>query len=132
MTSGLTGGQRVMLQAFASCDGPTCRPSTIDLAFFNDSSADLNLDYRRIELVFDGRSLEWEDLSRFEESPRYLVPRGEFIRVPLSLNDFEQFARANEARVIFGLTGTSTFRMPFERRAELREMTEMLQGNSDA
>lgn len=132
MTSGLAGGQRLMMQAFASCEGPACRPSTVELAFFNDSSADLNLDYRRIELVVDGRSMDWEDLGRFDESPHYFVPRGEFIRVPLSRGDFERFAGAAEVRVIFGLTGTSTFRMPYERREPLREMAANLQATGGA
>lgn len=122
MTSGLVGGQRVMMQAFASCEGRVCAPSTVDVAFFNDSSADVNLDYRRIEIVIDGRSLEWEDEGRRHESPWYIVPRGEFIRVPLSQSEFERLASGREVQVIFGLTGTSVLRMPPERREPLREM----------
>lgn len=130
MRSGLVGGQRVMAQAFASCIGQGCVPSEVDLAFFNDSSADLNLDYRRVQLDFDGESMEWEDPSRIHESPRGLVPRGEFMRVPLSRTEFERFVTARQVAITFGLTGTAMFRMPLERREPLRAFVALFHPDS--
>lgn len=128
MTGGLTSGHRVMMQAFASCEGRTCRPNEIELAFLNDSSADLNLDYRRVKIVFAGRSVEWEDEGRITEPTYYSVPRGEFIRVPISRGDFELMANAPLMEVTFGQTGTTVIDVPFSRRAPLRELVEAIAG----
>ncbi len=122
MTSGLAGGQRVMMQAFATCRGEGCAPSVVEIAFFNDSSTDLNLDYRRLRIIFDDESREWEDTGRMAESPRSFVPRGEFIRVPLSRREFNDFASAREVEVEFGLTATNIFRLSSERRKPLRDL----------
>jgi hypothetical protein len=126
MSGGLTSGQRVMMKAFASCAGKGCQPEQVELVFLNDSSSDLNLDYRRLEIVFRGKSLNWEDRSRVHEPTYYLVPRGEFTRVPLSWSDFTGMASAPEVDIFFGLTGSTQMRMPFDRRAGLREMADAM------
>ena len=125
MSGGLASGQRVMMRAYASCIGEGCKPSQVEAAFLNDSSADLNLDYRRIQLVFDGRTLDWEDSSRIHEPTYYHVPRGEFIRIPMSVADFSRLASANNVQVHFGLTLTTMLQMPHDRRAPLRAMAEL-------
>lgn len=130
MTSGLASGQRVMVQAFATCDGPGCSPSEIEVAFINDSSSDLNLDYRRVEIVAGGRKMEWEDAVRLTEPPHFSVPRGEFIRVPLSRADFRTLAEAADVEIIFGLTGTTPLRMPPDRRAPLRYLLDQMENST--
>ncbi len=126
MSGGLASGHRVMMQAFASCDGRPCKPNEVELAFLNDSSADLNLDYRRIEIVFAGKRVHWEDYGRLNEPTHYSVPRGEFIRLPVNRGDFEMMARAPKVEIIFGLTGTTAIDVPFSRREPLRELAETI------
>lgn len=126
MSGGLASGHRVMMQAFAACDGAACKPDEVEIAFLNDSSADLNLDYRRIQIVFGGRSVEWEDHGRNTEPHYYVVPRGEFIRLPVSRGDFEAIASSPNVNIVFGLTGTTVLQVPFNRRAPLRELAETI------
>ena len=126
LSGGLTSGQRVMMRAFASCTGLNCKPGQVDVAFLNDSSADLNLDYRRIQLVFDGKTLDWEDPSRASEPTYYHVPRGEFIRVPMSAADFARLASADKVEVHFGLTLSTSLLMPHSTRAPLRDLAEAI------
>lgn len=120
MSSGLSSGQRVMMQVFGTCEGPDCIPSTVDLLFLNEGDRDLNLDYRRIELEFAGRSLAFEDVGRYDEPTQYAVPRGEFVRVPASLSDFEEMVSADEAAIVFGSTGTTQFELSNAQMAPLR------------
>lgn len=126
MSGGLASGHRVMMQAFAACVGNSCVPDQLEIAFFNDSSADLNLDYRRIEVIFGPRRLEWEDLGRRTEPAGYGVPRGEFIRVPISLSDFAAMASAPRVEILFGTTGTTALRVPHGSREPLRELAEAI------
>lgn len=128
MSGGLASGHRVMIQAFASCPGSECSPSEVEIAFFNDSSADLNLDYRRIAFEFVGGSMNWEDEGRETEPAYYSVPRGEFIRVPVSRGHFELMANSPRMEIIFGRTGTTVIRMPHARREPLREMADSMGG----
>ena len=124
MSGGLASNQRVMWQAVASCSGEACTPEEVALVFYNDSNTDLNLDYRRLQLDFDGTSRDWEDLRLLDERVFYSVPRGEFIRVPLTGADFARMAMAKEVVVLFGRSGTSTFSVPLERRATFRVFAE--------
>jgi hypothetical protein len=101
-------------------------PDQIEIAFFNDSSADLNLDYRRIEVVFGQRRLEWEDSGRRTEPAYYAVPRGEFIRIPISRSDFAAMASAPRVEILFGTTGTTMLRVPHGSREPLRELAEAI------
>ena len=126
MTGGLASGHRVMMRAFASCTGQDCKPNQVEIAFYNDSSTDLNLDYRRVEITFGSKKLEWEDVGRLHESMKTEVPRGEFTRVPISRADFTGIASAQDVQIIFGLTGTTTLRVPLDRRAGFRELAEAL------
>ena len=126
MTGGLASGHRVMMQAFATCDGNACVPDQVEIAFFNDSSADLNLDYRRIEIVFGPRRLEWEDPGQRTESAYFGVPRGEFIRIPISRSDFAAMASAPRVEILFGTTGGTTLRVPHGSREPLRELAEAI------
>ena len=126
LSGGLASGQRVMMRAFASCKGEGCKPSQVEVAFLNDSSSDLNLDYRRIKLVFDGRTFDWEDSSRIQEPTYYHVPRGEFIRIPISASDFVRLAAADRVEVHFGLTLTTMLLMPRDRRAPLQALAEFI------
>jgi hypothetical protein len=126
MTGGLASGHRVMMQAFASCAGRECKPNQVEIAFYNDSSADLNLDYRRVEITFGSKTLEWEDVGRLHESMKTEVPRGEFTRVPVSRADFAGMASAQDVQIVFGLTGTTTLRVPLDRRAGFRDLVEAL------
>ncbi len=130
MTGGLASGQRVMMQAFATCDGPGCNPSEIEIAFLNDTSSDLNLDYRRVEIVAGPRHLEWEDALRLSEPTHFSVPRGEFIRVPLNRADFKELAEAANVEIIFGLTGTTPFRVPADRRVPLRDLLHLIENST--
>ncbi len=126
MSGGLASNQRVMWQAVASCSGEACTPEEVALVFYNDSNTDLNLDYRRLQLDFDGTSRDWEGLGRFDERVFYSVPRGEFVRVPLTGADFARMATAKEVTVFFGRSGTSMFSVPLERRATFRAFAEKI------
>ena len=126
MTGGLATGQRIMLQAFASCTGEACTPDEIDLAFFNDTSADLNFDYRRVSIEFDGREVEWEDLGRRTEPIFYSVPRGELLRVPISPNDFAAMVEADRVEIRFGISGGTVVRVPDGAREPLRAMADAI------
>ena len=126
MSDGLASNQRVMWRAVASCSGEACTPDEVALVFYNDSNADLNLDYRRLQINFDGTSRHWEGLAPLDDQTAYRVPRGEFVRVPITSADFTRIAKATAVDVLFGLSGTSTFSVPFDRRASFRALaTEM-------
>lgn len=120
MSGGLASGQRVMWKAVASCSGEACTPEEVALVFYNDSDVDLNLDYRRLQIDFDGTSRDWEGLAEIDERAAYTVPRGEFLRIPVSSDDFVRMANASLVEIHFGKTGTSIFSVPFERRASFR------------
>ncbi len=122
MSTGLASGQRVTMQAAASCEGRACEPAEYVLIFLNDSGTDLNLDYRRVRLTFSGRELDWEDLGRVDEPEYYGTPRGEFIRVPLSASDFRSVATAQDLEVFFGRTSTVRFTLSFDRLEPLRDL----------
>ena len=126
MSSGLVSNQRVMWQALASCSGKDCIPDEVTLAFFNDTSRDLNLDYRRLQVIVDGVSHDWRDLSRVTEPADYRVPQGEFLRVSLAGAAFVKVAHAQQVEVLFGETGTSTFTVSFGRRAGFRAFVEVV------
>lgn len=103
------------------------QPRQIDeeeLVFYNDSNYDLNLDYRRIQLNFDGTSRDWDDLGRLDNRAAYTVPRAEFVRVPLSSANFARVAHAGLVEILFGLSGTSLFSVSYERRASFRAFAE--------
>lgn len=125
--AGLLSGQHVSMRAVASCAGEDCRPSLVDLVFLNDSSKDLSLDYRRVQIRFGGMSFDWEDLERHNEPRHYMVPRGEFIRVPMSWTDFSRMAASREVAIIFGLTGTRTIIVPHTRLAAFRDLVEAVE-----
>ena len=120
LSGGLASGQRVMWKAWASCSGEACVPEEVALVFYNDSNTDLNLDYRHLQLDFDGTSRVWEDLTELGERVAFTVPRGEFVRVSLTRDDFTRVANATLVEIHFGRTGTSVFSLPFDRRATLR------------
>lgn len=126
MSGGLASNQRVMWQAMGSCSGQNCIPGELELVFYNDTSKDLNLDSRRLQLIVDGTTHDWEDLTRTIEGGFYGVPPGEFIRVPLTGHDFVKLAQADKVEVLFGETGTSVFNVSFMRRAEFRAFAEVL------
>lgn len=121
MSAGLASGQRVLWRAEASCPGASCAPSEVDLVFFNDSSSDLNLDYRRLEIVSDGISGDWADLAS-EDVVAFAVPRGEFLRVRIPADYFVRIAEAQDVAVSFGLTASTEFTVPFARRQILRDL----------
>ena len=120
MSAGLATNQRIMWQAQASCTGRDCIPSEINLVFFNDTSRNLNLDYRGLQIIVDGRAHSWEDVHRLEEPANYRVPHGEFTRVSLSPAVFMQLAEAQQVEVLFGETATSVFTVSHSRRADFR------------
>ncbi len=120
MSGGLASGQRVMWKALATCSGEGCIPEEVALVFYNDSNTDLNLDYRRLQLDFDGTSRVWEDLAKVDDRAAYAVPRGEFVRVSLSRDEFVRVSNARLVELHFGQTGTSVFSVSFERRASFR------------
>jgi len=122
LSGGLASNQRVMWRAMASCSGDGCTPNDVDLVFYNDADRGLNLDSRRVQIVFDGMTRDWEDLSRIEEPAAYSTPRGEFMRVSLSGLDFARMAEAREVEVILGMTGTTRLRVPHDRRNEFRAL----------
>ena len=126
MRAGLASNQRVMWQALASCSGQACTPDEVTLVFYNDTSRDLNLDYRRLQLVVDGITHDWQDLGRETEPAHYAVPRGEFIRVSLAGGVFVRLAWSEQVEVRFGETGTSVFSVPYARRAGFRAFATAL------
>lgn len=123
-SAGLVSGQRVSMQAIASCTGQDCRAPQVELSFLNDTSRDMSLDYRRVQIRFDAKKLEWEDPARQYEPAHYMLPRGEFIRVPIPWSDFKQMANAEDVQVIFGLTGTRSLSIPHVRLAPLRQLLD--------
>lgn len=127
MSGGLASNQRVMWRAAASCTGNDCIPDEVMLVFYNDTSRDLNLDYRRIQIVVDGVNHEWEDRSRLTERPEYRVPPGEFLRVSMARSSFVDLANADKVEVLMGETGTSVFRVSFDRRAKFRAFIDALE-----
>jgi len=126
MSAGLASNQRVMWQALASCSGQDCTPDEVTLAFYNDTSKDLNLDYRRLQLKVDGITHDWQDLGRETEPTHYTVPPGEFIRVSLARAAFVRLARAQQVEVLWGETGTSIFSVSFAQRAGFRAFAAAL------
>lgn len=126
MSGGLASNQRVMWRAMASCTGKDCTPDEVTLVFYNDTSRDLNLDYRRIQILVDDVHHEWEDQSRITERPEYRVPPGEFLRVSLAGSAFADLSRAQKVDVLMGETGTGVFRVSFDRRAKFRTFAEAL------
>ncbi len=124
MSGGLASNQRVMWSAEASCAGEACTPDTVDLIFYNDSSGDLNFDFHRLWLIFDGTQREWEDLSRVENRTVFTVPRGVFTQVTLSGADFARMASSKTVEIHFGESGTSVFSIPLDRRAAFRAFVE--------
>ncbi len=121
MSAGLASGQRVLWRAEASCTGASCTPREVDLVFFNDSSSDLNLDYRRLEVVSDGLAGDWADLAS-EDVVNFAVPRGEFLRVRIPAAYFVQIAEAEDVTVLFGLTASTEFSASYARRQGLRDL----------
>ncbi|MEM6645254.1 MAG: hypothetical protein AAF730_03285 [Bacteroidota bacterium] len=131
MSDGLAGRQRVMWQAVAACEGDACVPDEVELIFVNSTSQDLNLDYRRLEMIVDGTAQEWIDPSS-QAAPNFAtVPTGEFLRVTLTRDDFVQFAEAEQVELRFGETGSSVFTVGPDRRAIFREFAATA-GLSDA
>ncbi|MEM1094483.1 MAG: hypothetical protein AAGJ10_07755 [Bacteroidota bacterium] len=131
MGAGLAGQQRVMWQAVAACEGEACVPDEVELIFVNSTSQDLNLDYRRLEMVVDGTSREWVDPSS-QAAPNFAtVPTGEFLRVTLTRAEFVAFAEAEEVELRFGETGSTVFAVNPDRRALFREFAAAA-GLSDA
>ncbi len=126
MSGGLVSNQRVFWQAVASCSGEACTPDEVVLVFYNDSNYDLNLDYRRLQLNFDGTSRNWEDLARRDDQADYRLPRGEFVRVPLTNADFARMAHSGPVEILFGMSGASVFSVPYDRRASFRALAEEL------
>ncbi len=126
MSAGLASNQRVMWQALASCSGQNCTPDEVTLAFYNDTSKDLNLDYRRLQLTVDGITHDWQDLGRETEPAHYTVPPGEFIRVSLARAAFVRLARAQQVEVLLGESGTSVFSVSFAHRAGFRAFAAAL------
>lgn len=127
MSAGLVVNQRIMWQALASCSGQDCTPEEVTLVFFNDTSEDLNLDYRRLQLIIDGITYDWQDLDLLLEPGYYTrVPSGEFFRVSLEREVFVQLAKAQEVAVLFGETGTTVVQVPYARRAGFRVFVEEL------
>jgi len=121
MSDGLAGRQRVMWQAVAACEGDACVPDEVELIFVNSTSQDLNLDYRRLEMIVDGVSQEWIDPSS-QAMPNFAtVPTGEFLRVTLTRAEFVAFAEAEKVELRFGDTGSSVFTVSPDRRAIFRE-----------
>ena len=124
MSEGLAANQRVFWQAAASCSGEACTPGEVALVFYNDSNYDLTLDYRRIQLNFDGTSREWDNLARLDDRTDHRVPRGKFVRVPLSSADFFRMVHSGPVEILFGMSGTSAFSVPYERRAAFRAFAD--------
>lgn len=122
----LASGLRVTMQATATCPGQGCTPDEVELAFHNDvdSNSNLDIDSRRLQIIFDGTVRDWEDTSRLHEPVQYAVRRGEFFRVVVPVADFVRIAEARDVSVVFGLTGTSSFRVAFDRRAPFRALAE--------
>jgi len=126
MSAGLASNQRVMWQALASCSGQDCTPDEVTLVFYNDTSRDLNLDYRRLQLKVDGITHDWQDLGRETEPAHYTVPPGEFLRVSLARAAFVSLARAQQVAVLLGESGTSVFNVSFAHRAGFRAFAAAL------
>ncbi len=126
MSAGLASNQRVMWQALASCSGQDCTPDEVTLVFYNDTGKDLNLDYRRLQLIVDGITHDWQDHSRETEPAHYAVPPGEFIRVSLARAAFVRLARAQQVEILFGESGTSVFNVSFAHRAAFRAFAAAL------
>lgn len=124
MSGGLSANQRIMWQAQATCAGKSCSPDKVFLVFFNDTSKELNLDYRGLRIVIDGKEHSWQDSDRPLEQGFYRVPRGEFTRVALLPSVFAELAAAEEVEVLFGETATSSFNSIHSGRSEFRAMVE--------
>lgn len=125
-SGGLVTNQRVMWLAEASCLGTGCTPDDVEIAFINDATTQLNLDYRRIQMVFNDQTLNWSDESRRIEPAHSGVPRGEFMRITLSAADFATMVRATDVAVFFGQSGTSTFQVPTAHRTTFQALAEAM------
>ena len=121
MNVGLSSNQRVMWHAEAHCTGDGCRPETVELVFHNDSSTDLNLDYRSIRIEFDGLHQMWTDLIP-QDNIFYTVPRGEFVRVLFPADLFAYLAAAQDVQISFGMSGGSVFVVSHDRREPFRAL----------
>lgn len=123
MSGGLAANQRVMWQAEAECEGEGCVPAEVEVAFFNDTSRGLNMDYRRVEFVIDGRSHSWKAPGA-QDDVAYRVPAGEFWRIPLQSDLFVALATAKKVEILFGQSGTSKFAVSTSRRAAFKDFAE--------
>ncbi len=121
LSAGLASGQRVMWQAVASCQGASCQPDEVTLILFNDSSRDLNLDYRGLTITTDGVDTMWSDLAS-EDVLGFAVPRGEFLRVAVSAKYFVRIVEANQVEVSFGPAAGTQLNVPASRRAAFRTL----------
>lgn len=127
MQGGLATNQRILWQAEAVCAGGIrCTPDVVEIVFFNDTNTVLNLDYRRLKLFFDGQTLDWYDESRDDESPYATTPKGEFMRITMSGLDFSAMAHAKNVEAHFGLTATSVFKIPPQRRDTFRRLAKTM------
>lgn len=126
MNAGLVSGQRVFVQAVADCQGEGCLPTEVHLAFFNESDNVLNLDDRRLEIVYDGTARQWLGQTRMNVPFSGGVPRGEFVRVPMSADEFTQMANAKDVRISFGETGTARYDLSHAGRLPFRALAERL------
>lgn len=124
MSGGLSANQRIMWQAQAACTGESCTPDEVSLVFFNDTSKELNLDYRGLKIIIDGKEHSWQDSDRPVEQGFFRVPRGEFTRVSILPSVFAELASAEVVEVLFGETSTSVFNSIHSGRAEFRALAE--------
>ena len=124
MSGGLAGSQRVLWNAHASCPGAGCTPDEVVLMFYNDSNSELNIDTRRLQIVYDDVTYGWEDPAQtYRPDPRG-VPRGRFFQVGVPAQDFAAIARAEDVRVVFGISGSGNFPISYERRAAFRTLAD--------
>ena len=121
LSAGLASGQRIVWQAVASCQGMPCLPEEVTLILFNDSSRDLNMDYRGITIAADGVETVWSDFTS-EDIATFAVPRGEFLRVNVAADHFLQIVEAREVAVSFGLTASTRVPVPRARREAFRQL----------
>lgn len=118
---GLQGKKLVTLRAVAACPGQDCIPQEVLLVFANDGENETLLNYETLTLTADGEEYVWDKLLDRQEAAR--VPPGDFLRLPLDREDFEQIAHAD---VVTGTLGGAPFQLAPDRRQPFRDLLERL------
>lgn len=118
------------VQAFATCTGTSCEPSTYSLRFsLADGSRDLTMVATKAIMWTDGRTIEWENPFPGIQSDEAFAVRGEITTVGLTKEEFARVARSQRVR---GEIGGIEYTFPYSYRDPMRDMFARSTGQAPA